>query len=703
MKKRWHIIKLRLRRLWWLIGLVTILSVSGAVLMHKFDLFGVEGQELGAYDGGLTFWTKKVEPSKDVVLLGVDEQTIQAIGKDPQLAFEYNKSWPYKRKIWSLVMQYLAQQGAKAVVMDVIMPQSGTDGIEFQNALKKVPIPVYIGFDFNKAQDTLPKVPSKTPVPVYAPQFTVPAQEGEFEETVEESAQTPEQQSLWKEAAAKNMVFPVSFERLSPPTRDLYPLPPMEEAWGYAKMGLVSSEADEDAKMRRVRFAYCDPAQNCYVSLATRVVADLLHADQVHVTPGQLRIGNRAWKINPDGSSWLNYGGDWKEHFQAFSLIAALLDARTVRDKTGGPLLLPNGSFKDKIVVIAGFAAATGDDKVATPFTGQGPGGIKHATEIENLLRTGFIVDAPYWVSVLVGILLAAFSILVTLVIDSALVELLWPIAVFFGFYLIPGFFLAKYHVHVLSIMPALAGSFASVLASVYKNFLADKEREELRELFSKYMEKDVVDLMVEQHQLPTLMGEEKEITVFFSGVPHFSKRVMNLPIAERMKLLNQYLSMVTSILVEEGACIDKYVGDQVRALFNTPIYRPDHALAACRAALRIQQACKELALSFQVQKWPVLSTYIGIHTDKMWVGNVGTEQLIDYTAIGEGMDFAAALQQDAAQKQIEVLVSSQTYGIIFPQMEVEEKGSLPAREGGPLVAIYRLLGEKSPESKPQA
>lgn len=695
MKKRWHIIRLRLRRLWWLMGLVTILSVAGAVLMHKLDLFGVEGQELGAYDGGLTFWTKKVEPSKDVVLLGVDEQTIQAIGKDPQLSFEYNKSWPYKRKIWPLVIQYLAQQGAKAVVMDVIMPQSGTDGIEFQNALKQVSIPVYIGFDFNKAQDTLPKVPSKTIMPVYAPQFAVPAQEGEFEETVEESAQTPEQQRVWKEAAAKNMVFPVQFERLSPNARNLYPLPPMEETWGYARMGLVSSEADEDAKMRRVRFAYCDPAQNCYVSLAARLMADLLHANQVNITPGQLRIGNRSWKINPDGSAWLNYGGDWKERFEAFSFIAALKDARALRDKTGEALLLPKGSFKDKIVVVAGFAAATGDDKVATPFTGQGPGGVKHATEIENLLRTGFIVDAPYWISVLVGILLAAFSILVTLVIDSALVELLWPILVFFGFYLIPGFFLAKYHVHVLSIMPALAGSFASVLASVYKNFLADKEREELRELFSKYMEKDVVDLMVEQNQLPTLVGEEKEITVFFSGVPHFSKLVMSVPVAERMKLLNKYLSVVTSILVEEGACIDKYVGDQVRALFNTPLTYPDHAWRACRAALRIQQACKELSLSFQTQGWPVLSTYIGIHTDKMWVGNVGTEQLIDYTAIGEGMDFAATLQQHAAQKQIEILVSSQTYGIVSAQVEGEENGSLPTREDGSLVPVYQIRAEK--------
>src|SRR5205823_2360341 len=169
--------------------------------------------------------------------------------------------------------------------------------------------------------------------------------------------------------------------------------------------------------------------QNTYVTLSVAAVADLLKADKVEIAPKKLKIGPREIAINADGSAGIDFGGTLKERFKTVSLWYVVNDDVLLQD--GKPRQVAASTFKDKVVLIGGFAIGTQDVK-STPFARDDPGVVKHAAEVDALLNGRFIVDAPLWVSVLVTLMLALLSVIATLMIRRPLFELIFPIALFF-------------------------------------------------------------------------------------------------------------------------------------------------------------------------------------------------------------------------------------------------------------------------------
>lgn len=724
------LIKLRLRRMGWIILLITILSVAGAVIMQKFDLFGVEGQELSAYDGGLNFWTKNPQKSKNVAMVLISDASFAQIEK----WYPNFGAWPYDREIWAHILQYLQDCQVKAVAFDIVFTESKrSDELMLQQIrqLTQAGIPFVSGFDTTVDQLELPNVKPQNrwlykevseqiqkdldkiyPIEYDENGFPKPKEEKKEtnEELVKRKSENTKKEAPIAPYAVAYPIFASGFslpqvpplEEIDPKTgkteeRPYHPHMPMSSLWPIAQFGLVSAEFDlernQDGKMRYTSFGHCD-STNCYANLSVVTVASLLKADSVQLTPGSLTVGRRKVKINPNGTAGINYGGSWRDRFSEVDLFY-ILDDQIQRAKLAekGPMPPPKfySQLKDKVVLVA----LGKFDNQATPFEKEPPAVVKHAAEIDNLLETGFMVDAPYFVSFILALMLAWLSILIILTVESAFLELGWPILLFFGFYVIPGYFLVKYQIHILSIMPSLAGSMASVLASVYKNFFAEQDRTQLRDLFSRYMEKDVVEHMVEQRQLPNLEGEEKEITIFFCEIAQFDQKIekAQIDLKTRMKILNLYLEKITEILVKEGACIDKYVEHEVRALFGTPIFYPDHALRACRAALLIKEAFVVLQQECKEQGWPLFEVHIGINTDQVLVGNVGSKQLIDYTAIGEGVEFAAWLEKANKTYQTSILIGPKTFEQTQSGIQVGQKKFVSEFGSQKEVPIYECTG----------
>ncbi len=741
--------------MWLLLLIISIVSTVGAIIMQKYDLFGVEGQELGAYDGGLSFWTNKVERSKNVTLVLIDEKTFSAIDRQEVHRSKFG-TWPYQRNIWAYLLNYFMECGARAVVFDFIMTEETNGDPDMLNSLAELrshQIPFYSAFDFDVERPELPKVDAKNRVlhpeemlqieaqlkpmqpqsidDLFKEEGGGPAKEdGEKEEGSGNPAKEdggghpakeqteikapPPLSPAWLQLAAQSLAFPIKAQGFALPTfpenivfeddgktikktRPLNPFPPMSSLWPYAQFGIATTESylkgNDDGKMRRTGFGVCD-GQNCYATISVAIAAGVLKAESVELTREFLKIGPRTLPIDQDGTAGINYGGAYDERFKTLSMIYPLEDAiwrQENREKMKLPLPKYGADLKDKIVFVA---VAKGDNR-PTPFEKDPPAVVKHAAEVENLISGRFITDAPYWVSVILAFLLACLSIMVALFVDSPLLEIGWPILVFFGFYVIPGYFATKYQIHVLSVMPALAGSFASVLASSYKNFFADKEREEMRNLFSHYMEKDLVEQMVEGEKLPSLTGERKQITIVFCDLKDFSTIAENagLSLEIQMKMLNLYLNRMSKILVEEGGCLDKYVENEIRAFFGAPVSFPDHALRACRAALRMKQEGEQLKEEFQKQGWPTFSLRIGLNTDEVLVGNMGGEQLIDYTALGEGVRLAAWLKEATSSYSCTILIGANTYEQVKEQMEVREMGKTQVLANAESM-IYELVSQ---------
>ncbi len=718
MRHALRIIKLRFERTWWIMLLLAGVGAAAGGLVWHLGLFGISDQELGAYDSGLQAWTKGGPLSKDVVVVAIDDLTFSEIDRNPSYRREYG-AWPYARSIWARVFQQLAADGARAVVFDAVLTESNSDPGNDDNMARAIAanrLPVYVGFAFGASGRALPHVVATNRL---APAEAPPAAKTEagsgdeaFPDAAPEKAapsaadDARAQQAL--EAAASALVFPVEATGLALPelpdepvvdvagrttgTRKVFPMPPMASLLPVLPgFGMVESERDGDGKVRTTRFAYSDGA-NRYVTLSVALAADLLGADKLVLEPNRLTLGARTLAINSDGSAGIDFGGTLKQRFRTVSLIHVLDDFHRLEHRQ--PRALAADWAKGKVVLIGGFAAGTSDEK-ATPFERSAPGVTKHAAEIDSLLSGRFIVDAPFWASLLLTFGVALFSAMVILIVKQPLFELGFPIALFFLFYLVPGWVLVTYKLHVLSAMPGLAGSIASVAAAAFNHFFADEEREVLRETFGRYMEKSLVDQMVEGHRLPPLDGVNKEVTAFFSdikGFTSFSEQFRDDP-KTLMKVLNRYLTQVTDVLVnQEQATLDKYVGDSVVALFSAPLDQPDHPVRACRAALAVQEAVARLRVEFAAKGWPDVFTRIGLNTGHMMVGNLGSAQLVDYTAIGDEMNLASRLEGANKSFGTAILIGPATYEAAQHKIEARELDLIRVEGKQHPVRVYELL-----------
>ena len=167
------------------------------------------------------------------------------------------------------------------------------------------------------------------------------------------------------------------------------------------------------------------------------------------------------------------------------------------------------------------------------------------------------------------------------------------------------------------------------------------------------------------------------------------------------MKVLKRYFSAVTPVLHDAGACIDKYVGDSVVALFGAPLTQPDHALRACRGALEVQKAVTALREQFRTEGLPDMYTRIGLNTDEMCVGNIGSDQLIDYTAIGDGMNLASRLEGVNKVYSTSILIGPGTHLATVGQVETREVDRVRVAGKHEATTIHELLAMKgglSPE-----
>src|SRR5437660_8135240 len=182
--------------------------------------------------------------------------------------------------------------------------------------------------------------------------------------------------------------------------------------------------------------------------------------------------------------------------------------------------------------------------------------------------------------------------------------------------------------------------------------------------------------------------GRLVEIRVLFADLSSFTVLTHDLGAERTHEVIDAFLRMATDVLVKHGACIDKYIGDAVMALFNVPIRYEDHARRAIIAAGELQSALETLGSRFGLS----LEASVGISTGYARVGRLGSEDSKDYTAIGDVVNLAARLQGKAGAG--EILLSEDSYvkhSAEFPEATAEQVLLKGFRE--PVIA-YRLHGQ---------
>ncbi len=207
---------------------------------------------------------------------------------------------------------------------------------------------------------------------------------------------------------------------------------------------------------------------------------------------------------------------------------------------------------------------------------------------------------------------------------------------------------------------------------------------EQTRVLFERYLPPQVAQYLIDDPSRANLGGERREVTILFADLRGFTALAEKMPPERLIEVVNGYLSIATESIFANGGVLDKFMGDAVMALYNSPLDQPDHALRAVKTAFAVRESLMD-----QDQE-PALHFGFGINTGEAVVGNVGSQALMNYTAIGDAVNVAFRLQEQAKEQQI--LLSRATYDQVKDLVEVKSLGRMRIKRRAEEAEVYEAL-----------
>ena len=210
---------------------------------------------------------------------------------------------------------------------------------------------------------------------------------------------------------------------------------------------------------------------------------------------------------------------------------------------------------------------------------------------------------------------------------------------------------------------------------------------------FAAFVPVGLVKQLVDSDHKLELGGHSRFLTIFFSDLEAFSTLSEEVPTHELMLRVSAYLELVTKAVNAEAGTIDKFIGDGVMAFWGAPILLEDHAWRACVAALRIQRGMEVLNERWQREELKPLNVRIGIHSDAVLVGNIGSEARMGYTVIGDGVNIAARLEGTNKEYGTRLCVSHNVFREAGERLCVRPIDDVTVKGRRGKIPIYELMG----------
>lgn len=217
-----------------------------------------------------------------------------------------------------------------------------------------------------------------------------------------------------------------------------------------------------------------------------------------------------------------------------------------------------------------------------------------------------------------------------------------------------------------------------------------------LTEKLKAYLPHQLVEKLVSDKSTVGPDYRRRRLTIFFSDVQGFTKWTDNLEPEEVRELLNNYLSEMSDIARKWGGTIDKFIGDCLMIFFGDPEYTndKDHAIRCVKMAIEMQEKMNELRYGWRKMVYDEpLNIRIGINTGWATVGNFGSEDRLNYTALGSAVNLASRIESACTPDKI--TVSHTTYLLIEDEIVCEPKGTIDAKGFAEPVKIYEVVGLK--------
>ena len=564
--------------------ILTVLAVAVSVAAYLAQIPFLEKVELSTID--LRFISRGDVPARpEVVLAVIDEKSINQEGK-----------WVWPRAKFTRLVEKVSEAGARVLAFDIGFLEEDDRTIvetvaEIQRQARRQGA---AGTALDRYLETLQKESDsdRQLARAIADAQTRVVLGYFFHMNRSELAHLTETEVADHQERVRNGTY--KFARYSSPAAQRIPMitaampqsniAPVSRAAGYA--GYFNMFPDTDGVVRWIP-AVISFRDALYAPLslmtASAYLDEPLSVAVADYGVQAVRLGKRVVPTDELGRVLVNYRGPAKS-FPHLSVTDILHD-RIDRDRLAGK------------IVMAGATAVGIFDLRVTPFGSVFPGLEIHANVVDSVLAEDFL-HHPSWAAVfdMTAIVLLCFGVWIvhkrTGVVASAITAIL-----LFGAYigLCQTLFVAQGWI-LNMVYPLLALVITYVSITAYKYIVESHQKRFIRDAFSTYLAPSVVRQLIESPESLVLGGEEREITAFFSDVQGFTGISERLSAAELVELLNEFLTEMTDIILNNAGTVDKFEGDAIIAFFGAPNYLPNHAETACRCCLQMQQRLDETA-----------------------------------------------------------------------------------------------------------
>lgn len=350
-----------------------------------------------------------------------------------------------------------------------------------------------------------------------------------------------------------------------------------------------------------------------------------------------------------------------------------------------------NDSLKDKIVLVAAYSATgIAEDVYPSPY-GKLYGIEHHANALNTILNQDFLVKLSMWQNIFILIVLTIILAL-TFSRGSIITSIVFSVLFSFAYMIVAYILFDTMNLVCIFATPLLQiiGTFTFI--TTFRVLTEQREKKFIKQTFSKFVSKSVVDELLKFPEKLKLGGEKKILTVLFSDIRGFTSISEKLTPELLVEHLNEYLEDMTDIVFEFDGTLDKYVGDEIMAFWGAPVPQDDHALRACRAAVIMMENLHKLNEEWIRIGKPPLNIGIGLNTGEMVVGNMGSSSRMDYTLMGDNVNLGARLEGTNKVYGTNIIISAKTYEHVKDHVIVRELDLIRVKGKELPVTIYELI-----------
>jgi adenylate cyclase len=341
--------------------------------------------------------------------------------------------------------------------------------------------------------------------------------------------------------------------------------------------------------------------------------------------------------------------------------------------------------FENAIVFVGATAPDLHDDYfVPTSHKQRMPGVEIHAHAVQTILTKQYLKHQTF---ASLAIIILIISIISGLLYSTLKIRYSAPIlAILLICYFIAAMMMFNRGIILNLVYPSLTIIATSLTTISYIAAHENRNKKYILSLFGRYVSKDVVEHLLKSEKAIELGGEEREVTAMFADIRGFTSLSEKMTPPQVISFLNHYFGDMTDLIFAHNGTLDKYVGDALFALWGSPLPDKDHAYNAVKCALAIQEKLKT-----QHRKGiPPINLGIGICSGPAVVGNMGSPQRQEFTAIGDTINTSSRLSGTASGGQI--MITESTYKLIQGKVDARKLEPLKVKGKTKALIVYEVL-----------